>query len=200
MPPITSCSRSARTTRLTASSPAITCRSARSRVGGSSKSRPEALTLLAAPGLYQFRAPVAPRPSGAAARDPRRSGGLGQRQVCRVRSVEERQYRRRQRACRCARTPAPRSSWARRASRSGPTATTRRHFRPASGAPIPRPICATARWRRCRCTRRSTPATILPAQIDLYRRAGRDIQIPLHRQGRRLGQQEFSVSSRRRRC
>jgi fumarate hydratase class I len=39
-------------------------------------------------------------------------------------------------------------------SRSGPRETTARHSRPASGAPIPRPICATASWPRCRCMRR----------------------------------------------
>ena len=43
---------------------------------------------------------------------------------------------------------------------SGPAATTRRRCPRASAGHIPRPICATARWRPCRCTRRSIPATI----------------------------------------
>ena len=34
----------------------------------------------------------------------------------------------------------------------------------------------------------------LPAQIDLYRRRGRRIQVPVHRQGRRLGQQDLPLS------
>ena len=40
----------------------------------------------------------------------------------------------------------------------------------------------------------------LPAQIDLYAEPRRRIQIPVHRQRRRLGQQELSVPADRRRC
>ena len=32
----------------------------------------------------------------------------------------------------------------------------------ASTAPIPRPICAIRRWRRCRCSRKPIPATTCP--------------------------------------
>ena len=61
--------------------------------------------------------------------------------------------------CRCARTPAPRSSWARRASASGPAAATRRPSPPASTRPTPSATCAIPTSRRFRCTRRSIPAT-----------------------------------------
>ena len=70
----------------------------------------------------------------------------------------------------------------------------RRRSRPASGAPIPKPICGTARWRRCRCTKRSIPATTSGADRALCR-ARRPVQIPVHRQGWRLGQQELSLSA-----
>ena len=42
--------------------------------------------------------------------------------------------------------------------------------------------------------------TNLPAQIDIYRDRRRRLQIPVRRQGRRLGQQELPATSRRRRC
>src|SRR5437899_756992 len=60
--------------------------------------------------------------------------------------------------CRCARTPAPPSSWARRARRCGPAVATSRRSPRASTRPIPRPICATARSRRSRCSRKCRPA------------------------------------------
>ena len=46
---------------------------------------------------------------------------------------------------------------------------------------------------RSTCTTRSTPATNLPAQIDLYATDGRRVQVPLRRQGRRLGQQDHAL-------
>ena len=123
------------------------------------KVAPEALTLLARAGLCRLPASAAPRPSGAAARDPRRPRGLGERPLRRLRSAEERQYRGRQ-------GPAdvPGHRHRDRHGQEGPAGLDRRRrrggaVRRASGAPTPRPICATARWRRCRCTRRSTPAT-----------------------------------------
>ena len=56
-----------------------------------------------------------------------------------------------------------------------------------------RPTCATRRWRRSPCGTRSTPGTNLPAQIELYATPRRRLQVPLHGQGRRLGQQELPV-------
>ena len=40
----------------------------------------------------------------------------------------------------------------------------------------------------------------LPAQIDLYADRGRRVQFLVHRQGRRLGQQDASSSRKPRRC
>ena len=39
----------------------------------------------------------------------------------------------------------------------------------------------------------------LPAQIEIYRRGRGRLQVSVHRQGRRLGQQELSLPGRRRR-
>ena len=69
---------------------------------------------------------AAPRPSRAARAKSSMTRRPPQRQIRRLRSLEERQYRRRRRCCRCARTPAPPSSWARRAGSSSPRATTQR--------------------------------------------------------------------------
>ena len=68
----------------------------------------------------------------------------------------------------CARTPAPRSSWARRASTSSPAAATRRPSPAASSRPTTTRTCATRRWRRSTCTRRSTPAPTCRPQIEIY--------------------------------
>jgi len=85
------------------------------------------------------------------------------------------------RSCRCARTPAPRSSWARRASGCGPAPTMRG---PVGGIrrTFTETTCATARWRPCRCMRRSIPRQP-PGPDRPLCRAGRAIQIPVHRQG-----------------
>ena len=60
--------------------------------------RPRGAERTGLPGLPRRVAPAAPRPSGAAARDPRRPRGVGQRPLRRARSAEERQHRRRRRA------------------------------------------------------------------------------------------------------
>ena len=60
--------------------------------------------------------------------------------------------------CRCARTPAPRSSWARRAGSFGPMAATRRRSPRARAMPISSAICAIRSSRRFPCSRRRTRA------------------------------------------
>ena len=59
---------------------------------------PEALTQLAVQAFRDVSHLLRPGPSRAAARDPRRSRGLGQRPLRRARPAEERQHRRRRRA------------------------------------------------------------------------------------------------------
>ncbi len=123
------------------------------------KVMPEALTLLAAQAFADSAHLLRPGHLASLRRDPRRSGSVVERQVRRLRSAEKRQHRRRPRV---ADVPGHRHRHRhgqKRASKSGPRATTPRRSRPAFAAPIPRPICAIARWRLCRCTRRSTPAT-----------------------------------------
>ena len=70
--------------------------------------------------------------------------------------------------CRCARTPAPPSSWARRAGSSSPTATTRPRSPRARATPTSSATCAIRSSRRSRCSRRRTPATNMPAQVEIY--------------------------------
>jgi len=61
--------------------------------------------------------------------------------------------------CRCARIPAPPSSWARRGFASSPMATTRPRSPKARATPICAATCAIRRSRRCRCMRKRTPPT-----------------------------------------
>ena len=51
-----------------------------------------------------------------------------------------------------------------------------------------------------RCTRRSIPATTCRRRSTSTPNRGRRLQIPLHRQGRRLGQQELPLPADARRC
>ncbi len=97
--------------------------------------------------------------SGAAAEDPGRPRGQLERPVRRVRPAEERQHRRRRRAA-----DVPGHRHGDRVRQEGPARLGRRRrgggaVAGASIAPTPRRTCAIRRWRRCRCSRRSTPAT-----------------------------------------
>ena len=128
----------------------------------------------------------------AAAQDPRRPGGLRQRQVRRLRFPQERQHRRRRRA---ADVPGHRH----------------RHHHGQEGPPGVHRRLRRGRARRGRA--RQLPQAqfaLLAAGADLHVRgeehqvehagAGRDLrrgrgglQVPVHRQRRRLGQQGVSV-------
>ncbi len=151
------------------------------------------------PGLRRQRASAAPRPSRFAARDPRRSGGLRQRPVRRLRPVEKRQYRR----------------------RPGVADVPGHRHRDRHGQKGP---AGLDRGRRCRGDLGRHPPHLYRDQSALQPggavvdvrggqhrrqpagpdrslcRARRRIQIPVHRQGRRLGQQELPLSADRRRC
>jgi hypothetical protein len=59
-------------------------------------------------------------------------------------------------------------------------------------APTTRPTCATRSSRRSTCTRRRTPAQPAGADRSLRDRRRR-LQVPLHGQGRRLGEQELPL-------
>ncbi len=56
-----------------------------------------------------------------------------------------------------------------------------------------RRTCATRRSRRSTCTTEKNTRTNLPAQIEIYADRRRRLQVPVHGQGRRLGQQELPV-------
>ena len=140
------------------------------------KVAPEALTLLAREALRDCQHLLRPGPSGAAARHPRRPGGVGERPVRRARPAEERQHRRRRRAA-----DVPGHRHRDRHGQEGPAVWTGGDDEAALSPgrlrrPTPRPTCATARWRRCRCSRRSTPATTCrrrststPSRGDAYK-------------------------------
>ncbi len=141
---------------------------------------------------------AASRPSRAARENPRRSRGDLERQVRRLRSLEERQYRRRRRA---ADVPGHRHRDRRR--QEGPPRLDGRRRR------------GRDRGRHPRGLREEEPAlqpgrAALDVRGEEHRRqsarADRDLvggrgrlQIPVHRQGRRLGQQDASSIRRRRR-
>ena len=76
-----------------------------------------------------------------------------------------------------------------------PTATTRRRSPRARATPTSSAICATRSSRRSPCSRRRTPRSNMPAQVEIYaeQRPRRRIQVPVHRQGRRLRQQVVPV-------
>ena len=76
---------------------------------------------------------------------------------------------------------------------SSPAAATRLRFPAACSMPTKSSICATRRWRRGRCTKRPTPGPI-SRRRSRFRDRRRRLQIPLHGQGRRLGQQELPLS------
>ena len=65
--------------------------------------------------------------------------------------------------------------------------------RAASSTPTRSATCATRRWRRSTCTPRRTPGTNLPAQIEIYAEPGDEYELPVHRQGRRLREQDVPV-------
>ena len=129
----------------------------------------------------------------AAPQHPRRPRGVGQRPLRGPRPAEERQHRRPAGCCRCARTPAPPSSRARRASACSPAAATRRPSPGASSRPTRRDnlrysqMAPLTMWDEqntgptCRPRSSSPPSTAT------------SLQVPVHGQGRRLGQQELPV-------
>ena len=95
--------------------------------------------------------------------------------------------------CRCARTPAPPSSWARRAAliwtdgddeaalaEGARDAYLKRNLRYSQLAPI------------SMFEEKNTHSN-MPAQIEIYAEGRGRLQVPVHRQGRRLGQQELPV-------
>ena len=53
--------------------------------------------------------------------------------------------------------------------------------------------CATRSWRRSTMYEEKNTGTNLPAQIEIYADRRRRVQVPVHGQGRRLGQQELPV-------
>ena len=73
-----------------------------------------------------------------------------------------------------------------------PAAATKSRSPEASPTPTSPPTCATARWRRSTCTPRRTPART-SRQRSRSMRSTAMLQVPLHGQRWRLGQQEFSV-------
>ncbi len=149
------------------------------------------------PGVPRRVASAAPGASRAAARDPRRPRGLGERPVRRARPAEERQHRRRRRAA-----DVPGHRHRHRVRQEGPARLGR---------------WATRR-RRCACgvhrtytetnLRYSQMAPLsmfeevntgnnLPVQFDIYASPGerpcRRVASDVRRQGRRLGQQDVPV-------
>ena len=119
-------------------------------------------------GLCRLPASAAPGPSrSSSARSstiprPRRTT------VRRLRSAEERQHRRRQGAA-----DVPGHRHRDRHGQEGPARVDRRRRRGGARrghprAPTPRPICATARWRRSSMYEEVNTGDNLPAQIDLY--------------------------------
>ena len=138
-------------------------------------------------GLCRLPASAAPRPSGAVARDPRRSRGLGERPLRRVRSAEERQHRRRQGIA-----DVPGHRHRDRDGQEGPAGLDRRRRRGGAVRGHPahlhrdqsalQPGRAAVDVRGGQYRRQSAGAD------RPLRRAGRPVQIPVHRQGRRLGQ------------
>ena len=61
--------------------------------------------------------------------------------------------------------------------------------------PIPGPICATSQMSPLTLYDEANTGNNLPAQIDLYADRRRRLQVPVHRQGRRLGQQDLPLSA-----
>jgi hypothetical protein len=100
-------------------------------------------------------------------RNPRRSGGLRQRQVRRLRPAEERQHRRRRRAA-----DVPGHRHRHHHGQEGPAGLDRGRGRGAlaraCATPTRRRTCAIRSSRRSRCSRRRTPSNNLPAQIEIY--------------------------------
>ena len=160
---------------------------------------PEALTTLTAAGLPRHLAPAAPGPSPAAAQHPRRRRGLGQRPLRRARTPEERQHLGRRRAA-----DVPGHRHRHRHGQEGPVGLDRRRRRGGD------------RQGRLQDLHRDQPALLaglaavdVQGSADRHQPAGADrhlrdrrrrLQVPVRRQGRRLGQQDLPATSRRRRC
>ena len=156
----------------------------------------EALRALAEAAFTDINHLLRPAHLASAQIDPRRPGGVGQRQVRRLSIFSRTPTSPPAACCRCARTPAPPSSWARRAGWCSPTATTRRRSPKARATPISSAICAIRSSRRSPCSRRRTPRTTCRRRSRSMPRAQartRRLQVPVHRQGRRLGQQGVFV-------
>ena len=75
--------------------------------------------------VHRHQSSAAPGAPQAAARDPRRSGGVGRTTSSSPTTSSRTPISRPAACCRCARTPAPPSSWVRRAAWCSPTAATR---------------------------------------------------------------------------
>ena len=95
--------------------------------------------------------------------------------------------------CRCARTPAPRSSWARRAGSSSPTATTRRALAEGARDAYLKSNLRYSQLAPLSMFEEKNTAINMPAQVEIYAEGEDALQVPVHRQGRRLGQQGVPV-------
>ena len=119
------------------------------RAHASSQVEPEALRLLTAEAMHDIAHYLRPAHLAAAAHDPRRPRGAAattgsSRSTCSRTPTSPPAA-----CCRCARTPAPRSSWAREAERVLTGGDDERGDQPrASTTPTPGSTCATRRWRR----------------------------------------------------
>ncbi len=118
--------------------------------------------------LHRHQSSAAPGAPQAAARHPRRPGGVRQRQVRRLRFPQERQHRRRRRAA-----DVPGHRHRHRHGQEGPPGVDRRLRRGgalprARATPISSAICAIRSWRRSPCSRRRTPSNNMPAQVEIY--------------------------------
>ncbi len=144
-------------------------------------------------GVHRHQSSAAARPPRAAQEDPRATRRRPTTTSSSPTTSSRTPTSRPAACCRCARTPAPPSSWARRAGSSSPTATTRRRSPRARATPISSATCAIRSSRRSRCSRRRTPQSNMPAQVEIYAGGRGRLQVPVHRQGRRLGQQVVPV-------
>ena len=108
--------------------------------------------------LHRHQSSAAPGAPEAAAQNPRRPGGVAPTTSSSPTISSRTPTSPPAACCRCARTPAPPSSWARRAAWCSPTAPTRARWPRARATPTSSAICAIRSWRRSPCSRRRTPS------------------------------------------